>query len=144
MKEIQINNRDFGADIVKAIEAGINKHLAKSIKYSPFRLAFNLFKNANPKLMYQIREMVKNDLNNSFVNIAEYDATIFISGTDFTAKGKQILNIAYNIGIHLLRDQLNVKLAFKALYNNNVRLQIYDYVLDATYRSVSRVTHNTN
>ncbi|MFZ8864396.1 MAG: hypothetical protein ACO2XZ_00800 [Rickettsiales bacterium] len=144
MPEIKINDRNFNAEIVTAIEAGINKYLANSFKYSPFRLALNLFKNANPKLIYQIREVVQNDINHFMMNISGYDPTIFVAEGALTAKGKQMLKICYNIGIHLLRDQLNVKLAFKALYNHNVRLQIYDYILEVTYRSASRIIHNKN
>lgn len=144
MQEISLENRDFTTEIVRAIESGVNKHLNKSIKYSPFKLAFNLFKNANPKIMYQVRLMVRDDLSNSFLNISDYKPEIFMQNSEFTAKGQQMLKISYNIGIHLLRDQLNVKTAFKALYNHNVRLQIYDYVLEATYRSARRIIHNKN
>ncbi len=35
MPEIKINDRNFNAEIVTAIEAGINKYLANSFKYSP-------------------------------------------------------------------------------------------------------------
>jgi len=142
MKEVNLHERDFPTEIVKAIETGINKHLDSSFKYSPFKLAFNLFKRSNPRLMDQVRGMVRNDIQVTIAQIQGYNPEVFMSGGILTIKGKQMLKISYNIGIHLMRNQLNVLMAFKALTNSAVRNQIYTYILQVTQRSVSSVLHS--
>jgi len=142
MQEVNLQQRDFPTEIVKAIEAGVNRHLNNSLVYSPFKMAFNLFKKANPRLMDQIRGIVRNDIHTTLSQIPGYNPGIFLMNDQITPKGKQMLKISYNIGIHLMKKQLNVMMAFKALYNAPVRNQVYTYILQVTQRSVSRIMHS--
>ena len=136
------NDRDFSVEIVKAIESGINKHLDVSVIYSPFKMFYLLFKKANPALIDQIRGKVRNDIYNKLVQIPGFQFEIFLNNNEITSKGGQLLKISYNIGIHILKKQLTVITAFKAITNAHVRNQTYNYILSVVERSASRVLHH--
>ena len=134
--------RDFATEIVIAMERGVDKYLAASIKYAPFRIFYNLFKKANPILMDQIRGAVRNDVYNVITAIPGFSFEVFLVDDELQPKGKQLLQICYNIGIHILKKQLNVRMAFKVVTNSHVRNQIYSYILNVVERSTSRILHN--
>ena len=135
-------NRDLCSEIVKAIETGINKYLDQSIKYTPFRLFYHMFRAANPNLMNNVRSHVRNDIYNRVTNINDFDPVVFIKNDVITPKGKQLLKISFNIGIHLFKKDLTVVSAFKVVTNANFRNHIYNHLLDVVTRSVSMVLHH--
>ncbi len=136
--------RDIPQEIVKAFEAGIDNYLARSIKYSPFRLFYNMFKRSNPQLVSQVREMFRNDILEKLLEIPDFNPGAFVQGEELTIKGKKLLQICYNIGIHLLKKRLNVVTAFRVIQNADFRHQIYTYVLQTVKRTTSQVLHTHN
>ena len=133
--------KDLSIEIVRAIEAGINKYLNNSIVYSPFKLFYNLFKRANPNAMDSIRGRVRNDIYNRLIRIEGFNFEIFLINNEFTDKSKGLLKICYNIGIHFLKKELNVVTAFRVISNANFRSHMYNHMLDLVERSASRVLH---
>lgn len=140
--KMQEGNRDYSMEIVKAIESGVHKHLDSSITYTPFKLFYAIFKATNPKMMNNVKGVVRNDIYNRVTAIPDFDFNVFINGAELTPKGKQLLQISFNIGIHLLKKDLNVASAFKVVTNAAFRSHIYSYVLDVVSRSASRVLHH--
>ena len=136
-----MSDRDISLEIVKAMESGVHKHLDNSVSYMPFKLFYAIFRAANPKMMDQVRGIVRNDIYNKLVSIPDFDFSAFTLGQEITPKGKQLLTIAHNIGIHLLKKDLNVVSAFKMVTNADFRNHIYSYILDLVGRSASRVLH---
>ncbi len=121
-------NHSLGFELTKLVEAGINKHLNSSIKYSPLKIAFNLFKKANPNTINQVREIITQDIEEMLINIENYHEDDFVSDGEFTTKGQMARKIAYNIGINLLKKELNVTTAFRATRSREVRERIYRYI----------------
>lgn len=141
---MQEENRDYSLEIVKAMESGVHKHLDNSIPYTPFKLFYAIFRAANPKIMNNVKGVVRNDIYNKLMSIPGFDFAVFINGSEFTLKGKQLLKISFNIGIHLLKKDLNVVSAFKMVTNAQFRNHIYAYVLDLVGRSASKVLHHNS
>jgi hypothetical protein len=135
------NDKDLFIEIVKAIEAGVNKHLGNSMLYSPFKVFFNLFKRANPNLMNNIRGRVRNDIYNRLTHISGFNTEVFLIDNNLTDKGHNLLKICYNLGIHFLKKELTVVSAFKVVTNHHFRSHMYNHILDLVSRSASRVLH---
>jgi hypothetical protein len=123
-----VQNLEF--KIVQALEDGFNKHLKRSFVYSPFRLFFNLFKKANPKSVEQARQILREDILKIISSIEGFNQAIFlVKQTQLTPKGKEMLKKCYNIGIRILKYELTVTLAFKALRDHNLLQDIYENIL---------------
>jgi len=122
--------KNLQTEIVKALEDGFNKHLNRSIIYSPFRLFFNLFKKSNPKSIERAREIIREDVFHIMSEVVGFDESVFlVKQNQFTPKGKELLKKCYNIGIRILKKDLTVMLAFKALRNHELREEIYQDIL---------------
>ncbi len=131
--------KDFPTEIVTAIESGINDYLGRSFLYSPFKLAFGLFKKANPKMMNRVRELVRNDVEQILLQIPRYSPELFVRHNELTPDGEQGYKISFNLGVHLMKNKLNLSLAFKVLRDIETRGQVYDYVLRMTRKSIDRI-----
>lgn len=123
-----IIKQSFAKELINLVEAGINKHLKSSIKYSPLKIAFGLFKKSNPNTVQQVRAAIIEDCEEMLRNITDYSEKEFLYNGEFTKKGQMARKIAYNIGINLLKKELNVRTAFKATRNQEVRERIYSYI----------------
>ena len=135
------NDKDLFIEIVKAVEAGVNKHLDNSIVYSPFKIFLNLFKRANPNLMNNIRGKVRNDIYDRLTYISGFNAEVFLVDNNLTDKGRNLLKICYNLGIYFLKKELTVVSAFKMVSNKHFRSHMYNHILDLLVRSASRILH---
>jgi hypothetical protein len=125
-----MTEKNLSAEVTRLIEAGINKHLNRSIIYSPLRLFYNLFKKNNPQTIASIRELVREDIEKYLNDIADFKQEIFVASNGWTMPGKNFLRSCYNIGIDLLRTKLTVMVAFKAFRNAEVRDGIYNDILE--------------
>ena len=125
-----MTEKNLSAEVTRLIEAGINKHLNRSIIYSPLRLFYNLFKKNNPQTIASIRELVREDIEKCLNDTANFKQEIFVASNGWTMPGKNFLRSCYNIGIDLLRTKLTVMVAFKAFRNTEVRDGIYNDILE--------------
>ncbi len=125
-----MTEKNLSAEVTRLIEAGINKHLNRSIIYSPLRLFYNLFKKNNPQTIASIRELVREDIEKCLNDTANFKQEIFVASNGWTMPGKDFLRSCYNIGIDLLRTKLTVMVAFKAFRNTEVRDGIYNDILE--------------
>lgn len=139
----EISQITLSQEITKLIEAGINKHIKSSFLYSPFRIALDLFKKSNPNTMRQVRSYVAQDIENILQNIEHYNEEIFLYEGGFSSKGQEVRKLAYNIGIRLMKNHINTRIAFKALRNNEVRQEIYSYILENVRNSVENAMNYT-
>ncbi len=124
---------DLGAlpiELVRIIEAGIERQLNCSIIYSPFKLFYFLFKRANLGLYQRIREVLAEDIEKSLLGIAGFSQEIFIQNQELTTKGNLLMKRSYNIGIRLIKNQLGVKKAFRVLKDPELQQEVYNYILD--------------
>lgn len=121
--------KDLYVEIVRALEAGVDKQLNRSFLYSPFRLFYNIFKKNNPQTMDYARQSVRHDVEHILEEIPNFNSELFIKDGKITKIGRQILQKSYSIGIHILKKKLTVVSAFKALRDNQFRTQIYNYML---------------
>jgi len=125
-----MTEKNLSAEVTRLIEAGINKHLNRSIIYSPLRLFYNLFKKNNTQTIASIRELVREDIEKYLNDIADFKQEIFVASNGWTMPRKNFLRSCYNIGIDLLRTKLTVMVAFKAFRNAEVRDGIYNDILE--------------
>jgi|TARA_Y100000389_G_C17469290_1_gene528761 hypothetical protein len=139
----ELSQITLSQEITKLIEAGINKHIKSSFLYSPFRITLDLFKKSNPNTIRQVRSYVAQDIENILKNINNYDEEIFLYEGGFSNKGQEVRKLAYNIGIRLMKNKLNTRLAFKALRNNEIRQEIYNYILENVKYSVENAMIST-
>jgi len=129
--------RNLQTDIVQALETGFNTHLNRSFIYSPFRLFFNLFKKSNPKSIDSARQMIGEDVLEIISAIEGFDQSIFlVNQNQLTSKGKELLKRCYNIGIRVLKKDITVSLAFRALRNYELRQEIYRHILEQLQNAV--------
>ncbi len=122
--------RNLFAEIVRLLEAGINKQLNSSFLYSPLRLFYGLFKKSNAQMIANIRAMLREDIEKYLSEIENFDQKIFVSQNDWTMPGKDFLRSCYNVGISVLRKKLTLRMAFRAFRDQAVREEIYNYVLE--------------
>ncbi len=127
--------KTLSTEIVKALEAGINKQLSRSISYSAFRLFYNLFKRNNPVTIRTAREIAREDIHNSLAQIPNFDFKMFINDGKINDLGKKLLQKNYNVGINLMKKELNTMSAFKVIINSDFRMQIYNLVLLSVQQS---------
>jgi hypothetical protein len=126
-----MTEKNLQAEIVQALEAGFNTHLNRSFVYSPFRLFFNLFTKTNPKSIDNARQIIREDVWEIISAIDGFDQSIFlVRQNQLTPKGKELLKKCYNIGIRVLKQELTVTLAFKALRSYELRQEIYRHILE--------------
>ncbi len=130
--------KNLSAEVVRLLEAGINKHLNQSIIYSPLKLFYNLFKKNNPQMIDGIREMVRDDVENCLNKIENFNQELFVSPSGWTMAGKDFLRSCYNIGINILRKKLTVMMAFKIFRNPEMRNELYNYVLDEVSKAAAK------
>lgn len=131
-----MSERNLPTEVAHALEAGFNKHLNRSIIFSPFRLFFNLFKKSNPKIMDKVREVIRSDIAQLLGGLENFSEAIFIvKQNQITPAGKEFLTRCYNIGIRLLKKDLTVMMAFKAIRDAELRDQIYGHILEQIQNS---------
>lgn len=135
-----LNNTDLCTEITKALEAGVDRGLNSSIKYSPLKLFINFFRKSNFKLMEQVRNIVRDDVYYNLMDIDAMDFALFVSHEGgFTKQGKRLLQISFNIGIHVITKKVTVRTGFKLVTNADFREQIYYFVLEAVHRSAYKI-----
>ena len=137
MGEKELSTKELSKEVTKAIEAGINKHLNRSLVYSPLKFFYNLFKKNNPDAIDQARKIANNDIKQCLSIVDEFDEGIFVQQNEMTAQGKRLLQTCYNIGISLLKKKLTVMTAFRALKNETVRDKIYGNILDEVKKATA-------
>jgi hypothetical protein len=136
--------KNLQTEIVQAMEAGFNKHLGRSIIYSPFRLFFALFKKSHPKSVEYARQIIREDVEAIISAIDGFDQSVFIiKQNQFTPKGKELLKKCYNIGIRVLKKDLTVTLAFRALRDYEMRQEIYQHILEQLQDAVFNLIQTT-
>lgn len=118
----------LSSEIAKIIESGIEKQLRQSIKYSPFRLFYSLFKKKNPQTIQRIRNMLANDIQATLSDIEKFNVGIFAKNNSINNTGRVLIKNSYNVGIRLVK-KLNVKMAFRALRDESLQQKIYNYIL---------------
>lgn len=132
-----MTEKTLQTEIVKALEDGFNKHLNRSIIYSPFRLFFNLFKKSNPKSIEHAKQIIAEDILEIISAIEGFNESIFlVKQNQFTPKGKELLKKCFNIGIRILKTDLTVMLAFRALRDYALRQDIYNNILEQVQNAV--------
>ena len=115
----------LSSEIAKIIESGIEKQLRQSIKYSPFRLFYSLFKKKNPQTIQRIRNMLANDIQATLSDIEKFNVGIFAKNNSINNTGRVLIKNSYNVGIRLVK-KLNVKMAFRALRDESLQQKIYN------------------
>lgn len=126
-------------ELASITEAGIERQLRQSIFYSPFRLFYRLFKNNNPQLIQQVRELLANDIKNTLQSLENWDQEIFIKkGGHLTAEGNLLIKRCYNIGIRLV-NKLSVRMAFRAMRDRSLQQELYSYILDQTKEKTATI-----
>tara|TARA_A100001015_G_C14959799_1_gene700347 strand:+ start:972 stop:1403 length:432 start_codon:yes stop_codon:yes gene_type:complete len=133
-KEIQL-----GEEMVKAIEAGLDKHLKGSIKYAPFKLFLKMFREKNPELVSNIRIAVAGDIINVVGGVKDFSKTMFIKDNQLSPLGHELLKKCYNIGIYILKKRLTVVMAFRVVTNTRIRNQLYNFLLNAIEVSTYKI-----
>lgn len=139
-----VEQQDFAREVVRLVELGVNKQINSSITYSPFKLAFNLMKKANPNLMPQIRSIIRDDISKIISDTPEYSQPAFIENDQYTKEGKIVRKSCYNLGIFLMKKKINVMIAFKMLRNHQLRAEIYEFMLDNIADIFKQVGENKN
>ena len=127
----------IASKIVFALECGVNKHLDRSIVYSPLRFFYNRFKKNNPQTIQNARSIIANDIRTIIAGIANANSEMFVESGEPNEIGKKLLQRNYNIGINLLKKELTVVKAFKVITNSGFRMQIYNYILALVKKSIS-------
>jgi hypothetical protein len=135
------NDKDLAFEMVKALEAGMMRHVNNSFVYSPFKLFYKIFTRANPNLMNEVREYVRNDIFDEIYSIPDFNLKQFIYNGRITPKGKKLLRVCFNFGVHLFKKELSVREAFRLVKNHDFRMNVYHHVLDVVRRVTSRVLH---
>ncbi|MDA9231107.1 hypothetical protein N9O56_00860 [Rickettsiales bacterium] len=121
--------KDISSKIVFAIECGINKHLGRSIIYSPLRFFYNRFKKNNPQTIQNVRHRVANDIRTMIFGMQNVESEMFIQYGELNDTGRKLLQRNYNIGINILKKQLTVRSAFRIISNVQFRSVLYDKIL---------------
>ena len=83
--------KNVSLEVRKAVEAGVNNYLDKSIKHAPFKLFYNMFKTKNPKLINEIREFIQYDIQNVIGQVDNFDIDILYADGSLTKEGKKFL-----------------------------------------------------
>ncbi len=129
--------KNLQTEIVQALETGFNTHLNRSFIYSPFRLFFNLFKKSNPKSVENARQIIREDIFEIISAIDGFDQSLFlVKQNQLTPKGKELLKKCYNIGIRILKKELTVTLAFRALRDYELLQEVYNHILEEVQAAV--------
>ncbi|MBT4989325.1 MAG: hypothetical protein HOM96_02145 [Rickettsiales bacterium] len=130
---------DLYKEMTTALEKGFFKQLDSSVKYSPVKFFIHLFMNANPKVIDNVRDYIRNDIENTLAELDFYQENYFITNAGLTEQGKALLKQCYNLGIFILREKLTVKTTFKLVTNADFRYQIYIFTLGSVERIVSKI-----
>jgi hypothetical protein len=120
---------ELSSELARMIEAGIERQLNQSIKYSPLRLFLKLFKKGNPRLIQSIRNTLTDDIQETLINIEGWDQGVFTKKGYLSDEGNLLVKKCYNIGIRLVR-KLNVRSAFRIVKDRNLQKEIYDHILE--------------
>lgn len=125
-----IKNTDISLpeEMVKIIEAGIEKQLSQSIFYSPFRLFLRLFKSKNPQLVQRVRNILKQDIELIFLENNNFKVEDFVQNNILTNEGRLLIKRGYNIGIRVVK-KLTVKMLFRVMRDQEMQQKIYNYIL---------------
>tara|TARA_Y100000389_G_scaffold32720_2_gene27856 strand:- start:5246 stop:5659 length:414 start_codon:yes stop_codon:yes gene_type:complete len=123
--------KDFSLEVTREIEIGINNFLKKSIKYTPFKLFYTLFKKSYPKLINEIRHYVAGDIENILTNYEDFHIDDLSNNDyDLSQKGELLLECYENLGKELFERHLTVKKAFNLISKPNFRHEFYNVFLE--------------
>lgn len=118
----------LSSQLATIIEAGVERQLNSSIKYSPFRLFYSLFKKKNPQTIQNIRNMLMRDIEQIISGIDNFNAQVFVKNEALNDAGMLLRKRSYNIGIRIVK-KLSVKMAFRAVRDPDLQNKIYNYIL---------------
>lgn len=120
----------LSSEITRLIEAGAEKQMKRSLSYAPFRLFYSLLKKRNPNTIDQIRMNLSKDIKQTLSEIENFREEVFWHQHGVpTDQGFALIKSCFNIGIRILRDKLNVKLAFRLMREEALRQELYNHVL---------------
>lgn len=128
---------DLATEVTRLLEAGVTKHLNSSIFYSPLRYFYNRFKKNNPQIIYNARNIVRQDIAQVLQKVPDFHQGYFILNGEATDTGKSFLKRVFNIGINLLKKRLTIMQAFKVLTNSDFRMQVYGLILKSVEKSAA-------
>ncbi|MBL6664440.1 MAG: hypothetical protein ISQ34_01195 [Rickettsiales bacterium] len=131
----------LSGELAKMLEAGLERQINSSIRYSPFRLFYHLFKKKNPQTIQRVRDMLIADIETSLREIQGFDATIFVQGGEFSDSGKLLRKRAYNLGIRILK-KLGVKMAFRVVKDAPLQNRLYNFVLNQIKTKADDICEN--
>ena len=129
-------------EVVRLLEAGINKHLNKSFRYRPLRYFYRKFQRNNPQAVANARHIASQDIAQVLSQIMGYNDSNFVVNGQATDDGKLFFKRVYNIGINLLKKRLTVMQSFRAITNSDFRMQVYDFILKSVQKSASDLMQN--
>ena len=129
-------------EVVRLLEAGINKHLNKSFRYRPLRYFYRKFQRNNPQVVANARHIASQDIAQVLSQIMGYNESNFVVNGQVTDDGKIFFKRVYNIGINLLKKRLTVMQSFRAITNSDFRMQVYDFILKSVQKSASDLMQN--
>lgn len=130
---------DFYQEITTALERGFFKELNSSIKYSPLKFFIHLNLNMYPERMNEIRQIVRDDIEQTLVEIDFYQHENFFTNNGPSIMGNELLKQAYNLGIFILKEKLTVKSGFKLMQNQDFRSQVYIFILGSLERAANKI-----
>ncbi len=124
-------------EVVRLLEAGVNKHLNKSFRYKPLRYFYRKFQRNNPQVVANAKNVMAQDIADILSQVANYNESIFVVDGKTTEAGKLFFKKVYNIGINLLKKRLTVMQSFRAITNPDFRLQVYNFVLKSIQKAAN-------
>lgn len=135
---------NFALEITREIEVGINNFLAKSIKYSPFKIFYNLFKKGNTKLMDDIRHYVAKDILHILENSHDFNIDD-CSNNDYylLPYGEELLKSYEELGKDIFRKYIGVKDSFKLVSNKKFRVNFYHLFLNQVKERLKKKNSKT-
>jgi|TARA_B110000259_G_scaffold49330_1_gene57728 hypothetical protein len=123
--------KDFSLEIVRELEIGVNTFLKRSIKYSPFKLFYTLFKKSYPKLMNDIRNYISEDIEDILRKYNNFHMNELSNESyDLSQKGEFLLECYEKLGRELFERHLTVKKAFNLISKSSFRQEFYKIFLE--------------
>ncbi|MBT4922027.1 MAG: hypothetical protein HON23_03330 [Rickettsiales bacterium] len=130
---------DLYQEMTMALEKGFFKQLDSSIKYAPLKFFVHLYINANPEVIDNVRNYVRNDIENALKEQDLYQEEYFITKSAPTEQGKAALKQCFNLGIYVMSRKLTVRSGFKLVTNADFRYQIYIFTLGSVERIIDKI-----
>lgn len=131
----------LSSELTKMLEDGLERQMNSSIKFSPFKLFYNLFKKKNPQTIQRVKNMLTADIEASLREIENFDASAFVKDGEFSNSGKLLRRKAYNIGVKLVK-KLGVKMAFRVVRDPALQNRLYNFILGQIKNRAEDISEN--